>query len=66
MAKKTNLNKKKPEHHNIFYSDDKPCRRRRRLILSASGQDRWNSKRIDEILNTYIEAKTQKLQDIIG
>ncbi len=55
-----NLNPKKPQHHNIYYGDTK----------SSYGEvyenKSWVRKKIDEILETLIEAKISDLNEILN
>ena len=60
MIKKININENKPEHHNIYYPD----------IKSSHGEifteNRWNTKKIDEILNIILESGTDILKKILN
>lgn len=60
MVKKTNANENKPEHHNIYYPD----------LKSAHGEiysdNKWNTAKIDEILNRLLAAKAENLTDILN
>lgn len=56
---KVNFDPNKPEHHNIYYSD----------IKSSYGEvyedKKWNTKKINEILNTIVDAKREDLNKIL-
>lgn len=60
MVKKMNVNENKPEQHNIYYPD----------IKSGHGEiytnNKWNTKKIDEILNMLVETKTEDLNSILN
>lgn len=60
MVKNVNINEEKPEHHNIYYPD----------IKSSHGEiytnNKWNTKRIDEILNLLLETNTDILDKILN
>lgn len=60
LTKTINLNPNKPEHHNIYYSD----------LKSANGEvyenKKWVTKKIDEILETLIQAKLEDLNGILN
>lgn len=55
-----NLNPDKPQHHNIFYGDTK----------SSYGEvyedKKWIKRKIDEILNTLLDAKIEDLNEILN
>ena len=55
-----NFNPNKPNHHNIYYCD----------IKSAYGEvyinKKWKKKKIDEILDTLLDAKIEDLNDILN
>lgn len=59
MILNINLNPNKPEHHNIYYGDTK----------SAYGEvyedNKWIRKKIDEVLNTLLDAKIDDLNEIL-
>ena len=59
MIKKTNLNKKKPEHHNIYYPDSKKSHGE--IYMN----NKWKIKNMDEIINMIIETKTEDLSSIL-
>lgn len=58
IIKNVNFNKEKPENHNIYYPD----------IKSSYGEvytdDRWNNKKIDEILNLLLLNNSENLNKI--
>ena len=60
LTRTVNLNPSKPEHHNVFYGDMK----------SSYGEvyegDTWVRKKIDEILETLIDAKIEDLNEILN
>lgn len=60
LTKTINLNPDKPEHHNIYYSD----------LKSANGEvyenKKWVTKKINEILETLIDAKIEDLNEILN
>ncbi len=60
MISNVNLNPQKPEHHNIYYCDTK----------SSYGEvyenNTWIRKKIDEILETLINAKIDDLNEILN
>ena len=60
LTKTVNLNPNKPQHHNIYYSDMK----------SSYGEvyenKKWVRKKIDEILETLIDAKLEDLNEILN
>jgi hypothetical protein len=55
-----NFNPNKPQHHNVYYND----------LKSSYGvvyeNNKWVTKKIDEIVNLLLDAKTEDLNDIIG
>lgn len=50
MVNHTNINKNKPEHHNIYYKDH------HKNDGEIFTNNKWNTKKIDEILNMMLEA----------
>jgi hypothetical protein len=60
LISNVNLNPKKPQHHNIYYGDTK----------SSYGEvyenNTWIRKKIDEILETLINAKIDDLNEILN
>ena len=60
LISNVNFNPNKPEHHNIYYGD----------LKSSYGEvyenKKWAIKKIDEILNTLLDAKTEDLNEIIN
>lgn len=60
MITNVNLNPNKPEHHNILYKDMKsPCGE-----VYENGT--WVRKKIDEMLETLIDAKIDDLEEILS
>jgi len=60
IIKKTNINKDRPEHHNIYYPDHK------KSVGEIYKNNRWNFKKIDEIINTMIENNTDCLKTYLN
>jgi len=60
LITQVNFNPNKPEYHNIYYPD----------LKSAHGfvyeDNKWIAKKIDEILNTLLDAKTEDLNEILN
>ncbi len=60
LVKAVNLNPEKPQHHNILYTN----------LRSAYGKsfknDGWVSNKIDELIDTLIDAKLEDLSDILN
>ena len=60
MIKNVNLNPNKPQHHNVFYGN----------MQSSYGQvyenKEWVTKKIDEMLDTLIDAKREDLGEILN
>lgn len=60
MISNVNFNPNKPEHHNVYYPD----------LKSGYGvvyeDNKWISKKIDEILNTLLDAKIEDLNEILN
>lgn len=58
MVKNVSMNEEKPENHNIYYSD----------IKASHGEiytnNRWNNRKIDEILNLLLENSAGNLDKI--
>ena len=59
LTKSVNLNPNKPQHHNIFYSDMKST------YGEVYEDNKWVRKKIDEILETLIDAKLEDLNEIL-
>lgn len=59
IVENVNLNPNKPQHHNIYYKDTK----------STYGEvyqgNTWKTKKIDEILETILDAKKEDLTEIL-
>jgi uncharacterized C2H2 Zn-finger protein len=55
-----NLNPQKPQHHNIYYSDTKST------YGEVYENNTWVRKKIDEILETLINAKIDDLNEILN
>ena len=57
---KVNFDPNKPHHHNVYYPD----------IKSTYGEvfedQQWTKKKINEILNTLIDAKREDLNNILN
>src|SRR5271155_5436037 len=57
---KVNFDPNKPQHHNVYYPD----------IKSTYGEvfedQQWTKKKINEILNTLIDAKREDLNNILN
>ncbi len=56
IIKKTNTNKNRPEHHNIYFPDLK------KPVGEIYKNNKWNPKKIDEIVNIMIENNTECLK----
>jgi len=56
IIKKTNTNKKRPEHHNIYFPDLK------KSVGEIYKNNKWNPEKIDEIVNVMIENNTNCLK----
>lgn len=60
MISLVNFNPNKPQHHNVYYPD----------IKSSYGvvyeNNKWVTKKIDEILNLLLDAKTEDFNEIIN
>ena len=60
LITQVNFNPDKPEHHNVYYPD----------LKSGYGivyeDNKWISKKIDEILNTLLDAKVEDLNEILN
>lgn len=60
LITQVNFNPDKPQHHNVYYPD----------LKSAYGvvyeDNKWISKKIDEILNTLLDAKIEDLNEILN
>ena len=60
MVRNVNLNPNKPQHHNVFYGN----------MQSSYGQvyenKEWVTKKIDEMLDTLIDAKREDLGEILN
>jgi Zinc finger, C2H2 type. len=55
----TNINKDHPEHHNIYYPDNK------KSIGEMYTNNRWNAKKIDDIINSIIENNVRYLKEYL-
>ena len=60
LTKTVNLNPNKPQHHNILYLDKKST------YGEVYENKIWISKKIDEILDTLIDAKIEDLSEILN
>lgn len=56
IIKKTNANKNRPEYHNVYYPDIK------KSVGKIYKNNKWNAKKIDEIVNIMIENNTDCLK----
>lgn len=59
LIKKINFNPNKPQHHNIYYSDMKAS------CGKVYENKKWVDKKINEIINTLLDSKTEDLHKLL-
>ncbi len=59
LIKKINFNPNKPQHHNVYYSDMKAA------YGKVYENKKWVDKKINEIINTLLDSKTEDLHKLL-